>query len=76
MGRSSETALIETRRTMSREVIEVGAFTWSRIQRLYDGDPLPTIKKLMMHGPPTTLECSLESVKCCQARAPLDCMKQ
>jgi hypothetical protein len=23
---------------MSREAIEVGAFTWSRIQRLYDGD--------------------------------------
>jgi hypothetical protein len=23
---------------MSREAIEVGAFTWSRIQRLYDSD--------------------------------------
>jgi hypothetical protein len=23
---------------MSRETIEVGAFTWSRIQRLYDAD--------------------------------------
>jgi hypothetical protein len=23
---------------MSREAIEVGAFTWSRIQRLYDAD--------------------------------------
>jgi hypothetical protein len=23
---------------MSREAIEVGAFTWSRIQRFYDGD--------------------------------------
>jgi hypothetical protein len=26
---------------MSREAIEVGAFTWSRIQRLYDPDPTP-----------------------------------
>lgn len=25
---------------MSRESIEVGAFTWARIQRLYDADPL------------------------------------
>jgi hypothetical protein len=25
---------------MSREAIEVGAFTWSRIQRLYDADPV------------------------------------
>jgi hypothetical protein len=24
---------------MTREGIEVGAFTWSRIQRLYDADP-------------------------------------
>jgi hypothetical protein len=23
---------------MSREAIEVGAFTWSRVQRLYDAD--------------------------------------
>jgi hypothetical protein len=25
---------------LSREAIEVGAFTWSRIQRLYDADPV------------------------------------
>ena len=25
---------------MSRDAIEVGAFTWSRIQRLYDADPV------------------------------------
>jgi hypothetical protein len=25
---------------MSREMIEVGAFTWSRIQRLYDPDAI------------------------------------
>jgi hypothetical protein len=38
MRRSTETASIGTKRTMSREAIEVGAFTWSRIQRLYEPD--------------------------------------
>jgi len=38
MGRSTETGLNGTRRTMSREATEVGAFTWSRIQRLHEAD--------------------------------------
>jgi hypothetical protein len=38
MRRSTETVLIGTKRTMSREAIEVGAFTWTRIQRLYEPD--------------------------------------
>jgi len=34
---------------MSREAIEVGAFTWSRIQRLYDGDAEAARVELKRH---------------------------
>jgi hypothetical protein len=35
---------------MSREAIEVGAFTWSRIQRLYDGDAVPDALRCESEG--------------------------
>jgi hypothetical protein len=42
---------------MSRETIEVGAFTWVRIQRLYDADPLVHWERCEAQG----LECPLEA---------------
>jgi hypothetical protein len=36
---------------MSREAIEVGAFTWSRVQRLYDADPTGTLAALCRRRP-------------------------
>jgi hypothetical protein len=36
---------------MSREAIEVGAFTWSRIQRLYDGDGVTHWQRCESEGP-------------------------
>jgi hypothetical protein len=36
---------------MSREAIEVGAFTWSRVQRLYDGDGVTHWQRCESEGP-------------------------
>jgi hypothetical protein len=41
---------------MSREAIEVGAFTWGRIQRLYDADAAVHWQRCAAEG----LECPLE----------------
>lgn len=41
---------------MSREAIEVGAFTWSRIQRLYDADAVTHWQRCESEG----LECPQE----------------
>ena len=41
---------------MSREAIEVGAFTWSRVQRLYDVDPTAHWARCAAEG----LECPQE----------------
>ena len=41
---------------MNREAIEVGAFTWSRVQRLYDADPTAHWRRCAAEG----LECSQE----------------
>jgi hypothetical protein len=41
---------------MSREAIEVGAFTWSRIQQLYDPDPLTHWQRCDSEG----LQCPQE----------------
>jgi hypothetical protein len=41
---------------MSREAIEVGAFTWSRIQRLYDADPVTHWQRCESEG----LQCPQE----------------
>jgi hypothetical protein len=41
---------------MSREAIEVGAFTWSRIQRLYDVDPITHWQRCESEG----LQCPQE----------------
>jgi hypothetical protein len=41
---------------MSREAIEVGAFTWSRIQRLYDVDPVVHWQRCESEG----LQCPQE----------------
>jgi len=41
---------------MSREAIEVGAFTWSRIQRLYDDDPVTHWQRCESEG----LQCPQE----------------
>jgi hypothetical protein len=41
---------------MSREALQVGAFTWSRIQRLYDADPAVHWQRCEAEG----LGCSLE----------------
>jgi hypothetical protein len=41
---------------MSRETIEVGAFTWSRVQRLYDADPAVHWRRCAAAG----LECPQE----------------
>jgi hypothetical protein len=41
---------------MSREAIEVGAFTWSRIQRLYDGDAVTHWQRCEAQG----LQCPQE----------------
>ena len=42
---------------MSREAIEVGAFTWGRIQRLYDADAAVHWQRCAAEG----LECPLEA---------------
>jgi hypothetical protein len=41
---------------MLRETIEVGAFTWSRIQRLYDADPVAHWQRCELEG----LQCPQE----------------
>jgi hypothetical protein len=41
---------------MFRETIEVGAFTWSRIQRLYDADPVAHWQRCELEG----LQCPQE----------------
>jgi hypothetical protein len=41
---------------VSREAIEVGAFTWSRIQRLYDGDAVTHWQRCESKG----LQCPQE----------------
>jgi len=41
---------------MNREPIEVGAFTWARVQRLYDGDTAVHWQRCESEG----LECPLE----------------
>jgi hypothetical protein len=41
---------------MSREAIEVGAFTWSRVQRLYDADAAAHWRRCQTEG----LECPAE----------------
>jgi hypothetical protein len=41
---------------MSREAIEVGAFTWGRIQRLYAADPAVHWRRCQAEG----LECPAE----------------
>src|ERR1700688_3016100 len=41
---------------MSREAIEVGAFTWSRVQRLHDADPAVHWRRCGSEG----LECPQE----------------
>lgn len=41
---------------MSREAIEVGAFAWSRIQRLYDADPIVHWQRCESEG----LQCPQE----------------
>ena len=41
---------------MSREAIEVGAFSWSRIQRLYDADPVTHWQRCESEG----LQCPQE----------------
>src|ERR1035438_7108201 len=41
---------------MNREPIEVGAFTWTRVQRLYDGDTTMHWQRCEAEG----LECPLE----------------
>src|ERR1700743_2623285 len=43
---------------MSREAIEVGAFTWSRIQRLYDPDPTAHWQRCELEG----LQCPARSI--------------
>ena len=45
-----------TRRTISREAIEVGAFSWSRVQRLYDGDSVAHWQRCESEG----LQCPQE----------------
>ena len=42
---------------MSREAIEVGAFTWSRIQRLYDPDAVTHWQRCESEG----LQCPQEA---------------
>jgi len=42
---------------MSREAIEVGAFTWSRIQRLYGGDGVTHWQRCESKG----LQCPQEA---------------
>jgi hypothetical protein len=41
---------------MSRDAIEVGAFTWSRIQRLYNADPVTHWQRCESEG----LQCPQE----------------
>jgi len=44
---------------MNRDAIEVGAFSWARIQRLYDAD-------VVVHWQ----RCEAEGLQCPQNRAP------
>jgi len=48
--------LLESKIVMSREAIEVGAFTWSRIQRLYDPDATAHWRRCESEG----LQCPQE----------------
>jgi len=62
---------------MNRTVIEVGAFSWARIQRLYDADPIVHWQRCEAEGLPCPQDvfAQLFHAEDCESRAARGCRK-